>query len=45
MVSTGTSSATMPGMFQLWLFLHILGAIVAFGFGFYAPVYGAMLVA
>jgi uncharacterized membrane protein len=30
-------------MFQLWLFLHILGAIVAFGFGFYAPVYGAML--
>jgi uncharacterized membrane protein len=30
-------------MFQLWLYLHILGAIVAFGFGFYAPVYGAML--
>jgi uncharacterized membrane protein len=30
-------------MFQLWLFLHVLGAIVAFGFGFYAPVYGAML--
>ena len=30
-------------MYQLWLFLHILGAIVAFGFGFYAPVYGAML--
>ena len=29
-------------MFQLWLFLHILGAIVAFGFGFYAPIYGAM---
>lgn len=33
----------MPGMFQLWLFLHVLGAIIAFGFGFYAPVYGAML--
>ena len=30
-------------MFQVWLFLHILGAIVAFGFGFYAPVYGAMV--
>lgn len=29
-------------MFQLWLFLHVLGAIAAFGFGFYAPVYGAM---
>jgi uncharacterized membrane protein len=29
-------------MLQLWLFLHILGAIVAFGFGFYAPIYGAM---
>lgn len=29
-------------MFQLWLFLHILGAIAAFGFGFYAPIYGAM---
>jgi len=28
-------------MFELWLFLHILGAIVAFGFGFYAPIYGA----
>lgn len=27
-------------MFQLWLFLHILGAIAAFGFGFYAPVFG-----
>jgi uncharacterized membrane protein len=33
----------MAPMFQLWLFLHILGAIIAFGFGFYAPVYGAML--
>jgi uncharacterized membrane protein len=33
----------MPGMYELWLFLHILGAIVAFGFGFYAPIYGAML--
>jgi uncharacterized membrane protein len=29
-------------MYQLWLYLHILGAIVAFGFGFYAPVYGMM---
>jgi uncharacterized membrane protein len=28
-------------MYELWLFLHILGAIVAFGFGFYAPVFGA----
>lgn len=27
-------------MFDLWLFLHILGAIAAFGFGFYAPVFG-----
>ncbi len=27
-------------MFHLWLFLHILGAIAAFGFGFYAPVFG-----
>jgi uncharacterized membrane protein len=27
-------------MLQLWLFLHILGAIAAFGFGFYAPVFG-----
>lgn len=27
-------------MFHLWLFLHILGAIVAFGFGFYAPIFG-----
>ena len=30
-------------MFQLWLFLHILGAIVAFGFGFYAPAFGMMV--
>ncbi len=28
-------------MYDLWLFLHVLGAIVAFGFGFYAPVFGA----
>jgi uncharacterized membrane protein len=28
-------------MYQLWLFLHILGAIAAFGFGFYAPIFGA----
>ena len=27
-------------MFQLWMFLHILGAIAAFGFGFYAPIFG-----
>ena len=33
----------MVGMLPLWLFLHVLGAIVAFGFGFYAPVYGAMV--
>jgi len=32
--------ATIAGMFHLWLFLHILGAIAAFGFGFYAPIYG-----
>jgi uncharacterized membrane protein len=29
-------------MLQLFLFLHILGAIVAFGFGFYAPIFGMM---
>lgn len=29
-------------MFELFKFLHILGAIVAFGFGFYAPIYGKM---
>ena len=27
-------------MYELWLFLHVLGAIAAFGFGFYAPVFG-----
>lgn len=27
-------------MFQLWMFLHVLGAIAAFGYGFYAPVFG-----
>jgi uncharacterized membrane protein len=27
-------------MLQLWRFLHFLGAIVAFGFGFYAPIFG-----
>jgi uncharacterized membrane protein len=27
-------------MIEFWKFLHILGAIAAFGFGFYAPVYG-----
>ena len=31
----------MLAMFQLAMFLHILGAIVAFGFGFYAPIFGA----
>jgi uncharacterized membrane protein len=29
-------------MLQLFLFLHILGAIAAFGFGFYAPIFGMM---
>jgi uncharacterized membrane protein len=29
-------------MLQLYLFLHILGAIAAFGFGFYAPIFGMM---
>ena len=27
--------------FQLWMFLHILGAIAAFGYGFYAPIFGS----
>ena len=27
-------------MFQLWMFLHILGAIAAFGYGFYSPIFG-----
>jgi uncharacterized membrane protein len=27
-------------MYELWLFLHVLGAIIAFGFGFYAPIFG-----
>jgi uncharacterized membrane protein len=26
--------------FSLWMFLHILGAIAAFGYGFYAPIFG-----
>lgn len=30
-------------MFQLWLSLHILGAIGAFGFGFAAPLFGSAL--
>ena len=30
-------------VYQLWLSLHIIGAIGAFGFGFAAPIYGAML--
>jgi len=32
--------ATMLAMYHLWLYLHILGAIAAFGFGFYAPIFG-----
>ena len=32
-------------MFQLFLFLHVLGAIIAFGFGFTAPVFGKMAAA
>jgi len=34
------STATIAHMFQLWMFLHILGAIAAFGYGFYAPIFG-----
>ena len=30
-----------PEMLQLWKFLHFLGAIAAFGYGFYAPVFGS----
>ena len=30
-------------MYQLWLYLHIMGAIIAFGFGFVAPVIGRMV--
>ncbi len=26
--------------FQFWMFLHVVGAIAAFGFGFYAPIFG-----
>lgn len=29
-----------PEMLQLWKFLHYIGAIAAFGYGFYAPIYG-----
>ena len=32
-------------MFQLMLFLHIVGAIIAFGFGFAVPVIGKMAAA
>jgi uncharacterized membrane protein len=32
-------------MFESLLFLHVIGAIVAFGFGFAAPVFGRMLAA
>ena len=28
-------------MYELWLFLHALGAIAAFGFGFYSPIFGS----
>lgn len=31
-------SPIAPELFPLWLFLHVLGAVVAFGFGFTAPV-------
>jgi uncharacterized membrane protein len=33
------------GMYPLWLYLHIMGAIVAFGFGFAVPVIGRMAAA
>jgi hypothetical protein len=32
-------------MYHVWLYLHILGAIIAFGFGFYAPIFGRSLAA
>lgn len=32
-------------MIEFWKFLHILGAIAAFGFGFYAPIYGMAVTA
>lgn len=32
-------------MFQLFLFLHVVGAIIAFGFGFAVPVIGKMAAA
>ena len=35
----------MLDAFRLFLFLHVLGAIVAFGFGFAAPVIGKMAAA
>lgn len=28
---------------ELWLILHIIGAIAAFGFGFTAPIFGSMV--
>lgn len=34
-----------PELFPLWLFLHVMGAIVAFGFGFVAPVIARMAAA
>jgi uncharacterized membrane protein len=40
--SSSEQQATLMAMLQLWLFLHILGAIVAFGFGFTAPIFGSM---
>ncbi len=32
--------ASIQRMYEIWLFLHVLGAIAAFGFGFYAPIFG-----
>jgi uncharacterized BrkB/YihY/UPF0761 family membrane protein len=29
-------------MYDLWLFLHVLGAIAAFGYGFASPIIGSM---
>lgn len=41
--TTAAPAAYHAGMYSLWLFLHVLGAIVAFGFAFYAPIFGAMV--
>jgi uncharacterized membrane protein len=34
---------SLCAVYQLWLILHIVGAIGAFGFGFTAPIFGAAL--